>query len=72
MGFLDRFRPTAKPADRGEGGRADRSPSIDRPTHRVTYRDSDGQRVERQVYSAVAADQIKADHPDAKIEPTGH
>lgn len=56
--------------DRGQGG-SDRTPSIDRPTHVVTYME-DGKPVTLQTYSAVAADQIKADHPDAKITPTKH
>lgn len=58
--------------DRGEGG-ADRTPSVNRPTHTVTYIDPQtGGTVELQTYSAVAADEIKAEHPDAKITPTRH
>lgn len=69
MGILDRFRKTAD--NRGEGG-TDRTPSTDRPTHVVSYTDANGGKVELQTYSAVAAEQIKADHPDAKITPTRH
>lgn len=58
--------------DRGQGG-SDRTPSVDRPTHVVSYTDPEtGGTVELQTYSAVAADEIKRDHPDAKITPTKH
>lgn len=69
MGILDRFRKSAD--DRGQGG-SDRTPSVDRPTHTVEYTDENGQPVILQTYSAVAADEIKRDHPDAKIKPTRH
>ena len=70
MGILDRFRRTAD--DRGDGGNTDRSPSIDRPTHVVRFKNETGGYTEVQAYSAVQADEIKADHPDAKITPTRH
>lgn len=69
MGIFDRFRKTAD--NRGEGG-SDRTPSVDRPTHTVTYTDANGGTVELQTYSAVAADEIKRDHPNAVIRPTRH
>lgn len=67
MGILDRFRRSAD--DRGEGGNTDRSPSIDRPTHVVRFKNETGGYTEIQAYSAVQADEIKRDHPDAKITP---
>jgi hypothetical protein len=57
--------------NRGEGG-TDRTPSIDRPTYVVSYTDENGGKVELQTYSAVSADEIKRQHPDAKITPTRH
>jgi len=69
MGILDRFRKTAD--SRGEGG-SDRTPSTDRPTHVVRFKYETGGYTELQAYSAVAAEQIKNDHPDAKITPTRH
>lgn len=49
-----------------------REPSIDRPTHTVRYTDSDGSTVELQTYSAVSAELIREQHPDAVINPTTH
>lgn len=73
MGIFDRFRPTAKDeGNRSDGGTVDRSPSIDRPTHIVRYTDADGRSVELQTYSAVSAEMIKEQHPDAVIMPTKH
>jgi hypothetical protein len=69
MGILDRFRRSAD--DRGEGG-SDRTPSTDRPTHIVRFKNETGGYTELQAYSAVQADEIKADHPDAQISPTRH
>ncbi len=68
MGILDRFRRTA---DDSEGG-PDRTPSIDRPTHIVRFKNETGGYSEIQAYSAVQADEIKNDHPDAVIKPTRH
>jgi hypothetical protein len=45
-------------------------PDINKPYATVTYRDPEtGGLVEVQAFSAVAADEIKRDHPDAKIKP---
>lgn len=49
-----------------------REPSIDRPTHTVRYTDENGKSVELQTYSAVSAEMIKEQHPDAVINPTKH
>lgn len=45
------------------------APDINKPYATVTYRDENGGTVELQAFSAVQADEIKADHPDAKITP---
>ena len=65
MGILDRFRKSV-PSD----GPGVPEPDLSRPYATVTYRDPQtGGTVEVQAYSAVQADEIKADHPDAKITP---
>lgn len=69
MTIFDRFRKTAE--NRGDGG-SDRTPSTDRPTHVVSFTNEEGGTTELQAYSAVQADEIKRDHPDAKITPTRH
>lgn len=70
MGILDRFRKSAD--NRGEGGNTDRSPSTDRPTHVVRFKNDAGGYTELQAFSGVQADEIKRDHPDATITPTQH
>lgn len=65
MGILDRFRRTA---DDNEGGSVP-EPDVNRPYATVRYKNETGGYTEVQAYSAVQADEIKADHPDAKITP---
>jgi len=67
MGLWDKIKKRESAS--GSETRNDRSPNIDRPTHVVSYVDEDGKRVELQTYSAVAAEEIKRDHPNAKITP---
>jgi hypothetical protein len=69
MGLWDKIKGRKSEGD--ESG-SDRTPSIDRPTHVVTYKDESGKPVTLQTYSAVSADEIKREHPDAKITPTKH
>lgn len=72
MGIMGKiFGRSGDADDRGQGGPA-RTPSIDRPTHVVTYTDERGKPVTHQTYSAVAAQQIADDHPGAVISPTRH
>jgi hypothetical protein len=66
MGILDRFRKSAD--NRGEGGSVP-EPDINRPYATVRFRNETGGYTEVQAYSAVQADEIKADHPDAEITP---
>ncbi|QWT29881.1 hypothetical protein PP631_gp100 [Streptomyces phage KimJongPhill] len=65
MGILDRFRRTA---DSGDGPGVP-EPDLGRPYATVRYKNETGGYTEVQAYSAVQADEIKADHPDAKITP---
>lgn len=68
MGLWDKITKRGESSASGDSN-AERTPSIDNPTHVVTYTDENGKPVVLQTYSAVAADQIKSQHPDAKIEP---
>lgn len=64
MGILDRFRRSAD----DEGGRVP-EPDLNRPYATVRYKNETGGYTEQQVFSAEAADDIKAEHPDAVVTP---